>query len=613
MSAKVPCSTVARLRLGTLESAGKVRAGTVDSECGKHVPAWKRNCSRDTWSFFNRYKLGWKVKPDTFQYNAGDGNVVSIAFLSPKKLLKYMIERHPDVLVGGLQCPQERAIHLQAFWEGFRLQHPDHVVFQEHNDALSYVFPLYHHGDEGRGKRRGNTVVVSLETPIGITTVDYVRKRQRQSCNCTTPAAFSHKYPGVHGALPPHLKTALKDQRTNMKGHSFIQHFPVFIIPSAYHHAYPDLLKAMLGRLALELKELFYEGVYACGRQWCASVCGAKGDLKWYTKIAHLKRSYEHQGYVQDILCCHQCLAGDPNGTMPYEDVSEAPSWAATRWKERPWLLETPPPLLAVPCWTLAPEKQYKTDPFHTMKTGIFRDLVGSCICYMARNNLFSNDRDFPSQLNAAHGAFRLFCLATGETAALRSFSRALMVYPRFSAFPWANVKGSDSMLLCKWLVHQCTALQNDETCGADPHCLKLMKATCRAALDLWANFNKHGLFLPRTCGMVVYAEMTRFINGYNALANFSLNDDFNGWGMKPKLHLLKHAALELHEDLVSGKEFLPNFNVHNCEQNEDYVGRMSRLSRRLDSRTVCERAIASSLLKGGILHKRWKRTQVNR
>ena len=67
---------------------------------------------------------------------------------------------------------------------------------------------------------------------------------------------------------------------------------------------------------------------------------------------------------------------------------------------------------------------------------------------------------------------------------------------------------------------------------------------------------------------------------------------------MKPKLHLVKHAALELHEWLGEGLEYLPNFNLHNTEQNEDQIGRVCRLSRRIDSRHVGQRGLGLLLPK---------------
>ena len=48
------------------------------------------------------------------------------------------------------------------------------------------------------------------------------------------------------------------------------------------------------------------------GKLFCAAVTAAKGDLKWFCKIA-LERSFQNQGVVRDQACCHECQAGEPN------------------------------------------------------------------------------------------------------------------------------------------------------------------------------------------------------------------------------------------------------------------------------------------------------------
>lgn len=604
---EVPCSTAQRLRLGGLEEAGMAMKGTTDLECSDKTPSWKKNSSRAAWNYFYKMKLGWRVKQNIYRQDDGDGNILEIPYVPPKELLQFLMTNQPDVLVGGYDSPSERAQHIAAFWEGFRLHHGDHLVFQEHDEfSLPYVLPLLWHGDEGRGKRRGQTVLVSLEVPIGIETIKASRKRARAKCGCDPPMSLKQKYGPARRLVPQRVRKKLDMQKTNMKHHSFLQHFPIFIIPSSINKK-TDVLFGLLDVFARELKSLFYEGFESNGRVFCAAVCGGKGDLKWVAKIAKLTRSFEHQGRTQDIPCCHECLAGTSNAAMPWEDVaSETPSWATSRWLQRPWAVQ--PPMSLVPFSTLAEERQYKRDPFHLTKVGIYRDLTGSATCYLARTNLFG-DGSFDDKLDRCYASFRLWCHATGHTPALRSFSRAFMNYARFSLYPWSNSQGSDTTLLLKWLVIQCSAFLNDSANnGCDVYCLDLIKRTCKAALNIFGIQNSHGLWLHRECGMALYAEYTRFINGYAALANYSLNDFFSGRGLKPKLHLVKHAALELHEWLGEGLEYLPNFNLHNCEQNEDAIGKVCRLSRRIDSRHVGQRVLDCCYLKAGLLHRRFKK-----
>ena len=590
------------MRLGALEESGAVPAGTVDAECSSKTPSWKKNGSRFAWNTFHKLKLGFKVKLSNFEFDTG-GDSISVPYIEPGDLLKYFMEKHPDLVVGGLKSSQDRALHLKAFWEGYRLQYPDHQVFREHQGNLEYVLPIFYHGDEGRGKRRGNTVVLSMETPLGIHTSLRSRKRRRGQCDCQPPPSMQRKYNRINRgmtSLSPNMMDALMAMKTNMTANSFLQHWALFVIPSALHHANPELLKQLMDHIAKQFRILFFEGFLAGRKQYNVAICGHKGDLKWFTKVAMLSRSFEHQGRVRNIQCCHECMAGGDD--LPWEDLnSETPCWAPTQFSVRPWTIV--PGLASVP-HCAAPEKQLMKDPFHILKVGVFRDHVASCISYLCHYGLFGGG-DFDTKLKAAHGAFTLYCRGVGSSPALRSFSRALLNYPTFSSYPWCNTKGSDTMLLTRWLVVQITGFENEGGHGPHLEAFKLMKATSKAALGIFHVMNGHGLFLSKNCAIMQYTESVRFINGFTALANKCMNENFNLWGLKPKLHLFKHLAFTLHEQLSSGAEVFLNWNATNCEQNEDFIGKTCRLSRRMDSRLLCRRVLESGLLKSGLLFRK--------
>ena len=551
-------------------------------------------------------KIGWKVKLSTFAYDPGDGHIVRISYFAPKDLLKCFMETTPGVLIGGFTCGQEIAKHTEAFWAAYRVHHPDHMVFEEHKNNLPYVLPLVWHGDEGRGKRRGQTVLISIESPIGIHTILESKRNTPTSCGCVAPDSLKRKFGDCTQELPARLKSAVKLQRTNMKGHSMLQHWPLFILDSATRSAHPQAVFRLLEHLAPQFKALFFDGFTAHQRNYCAAICGAKGDLKWFTKIACLTRSFEHTGRVRDIPNCHECLAGTPNAGLDWEDVGPSPAWAPTRWVQRPWTIQ--PPMLCVPFTPGAPEKMYKRDIFHMTKVGILRDVCGSAIVYFIRAGLIGpGPGSFDDKLPVAYSSFKLFCAAVAKSAALRSLSRAFLNYPSFDKYPWANSKGSDTILLLRWVVVQCTAFENDiAQNGADRTALELIRGTSRAALDLFPNLYSHGLFMRRSCAMVCCAELTRFINGYNAAANHFMGSPYKLFGLKPKLHLLRNSLLEMEEWLAAGHEFVPNMNMFCCEQNEDLIGRASRLSRRMDSRRVGERVLQACLLKGSLLYRRF-------
>ena len=547
---------------------------------------------------------GVNVKVSTYNHVTASGDVLPMSYIAPTDMLTFLLEEHPDLLVGGLQSHQDRAENLGAFWQAYKLQHAHRRVYQEHQDSLQTVVPIAWHGDEGRGKRRGNTVVVSCEAVIGVHTA-LQKKRPHPSCDCKAQDGIKQKYGPLSRKLREHTCDLLKKQWTNMKGHSFLQHFALFMIPSSVHHKHPQVLMEMLKLIAADFRRLFFEGLTVQSRHVCFAVVSGKGDLKWFCKIA-LERSFQNQGVVTDIPCCHECQAGEPD--KPWEDLREQPAWALSRYTQRPWA--RPAPMIGVPFSVAAPEKMYKRDPFHCLKVGLLRDLAGSCICWFVRKGYYGEQGDFDEKLTACHSVFRLFCATTGRTASLRTFSRAFFMYPRFSAYPWCNAKGSDVMILLKFITVQCVGFHNTPLDPSHVPILKLMNQTCHAAITFFDGLNGHGLWFWRDCAMVVYASLTKLINGYATLACWTLNDvNFNGWAMKPKLHLVKHYHLEIHEMLMSGCEVFYNCNRGNCEMCEDFIGRICRLSRRLDSRKIGERVLNCALLKLELLHKRFVKT----
>ena len=308
---------------------------------------------------------------------------------------------------------------------------------------------------------------------------------------------------------------------------------------------------------------------------------------------------------VRNLPCCHECGAGADG--IPYEDVaSDMPVWANTRFSSRPW--STPPAMDPVPFSRLAPEKQYRRDCFHLTKVGIYRDLAGSCLCYLAVKGYYGEQGDINQKLSNAHGAFALYCQTTGKSPALRTFSKFLLMYPRLDSFPWANVKGSDCMILLSFLMVQCHGFANTPLDPSHVRILKLCSSTCKAARDVIGGLNAHNLWMEHKCTMGLQADMSRFVTGYVLLAGALLNDTFNGFSIKPKLHLFKHQVLEYHEALLRGDEVILNWNVFGCESCEDLIGKVCRLSRRLDSRRIGERLLGCTLVKSAMLHRRFKK-----
>lgn len=264
--------------------------------------------------------------------------------------------------------------------------------------------------------------------------------------------------------------------------------------------------------------------------------------------------------------------------------------------------------MAAAPYDAVSPEKQLRKDYFHLAKVGLYRDFASSTILLLVFLGYFGADGDVDAKLSRAHSVFRLFCQTEGYWVGLRSFSKAFFNYPRLSSYGWVNAKGSDCMALLAWISVLVTGYQNDVASPGHVCMLDIVSQTAAAAREIWRTLNDHGLWLAFPCAVKLWNEERRFIRGYCKLARMCFTEfRFPGYAMKPKLHLMRHFELE-HAALLANPAmtFIPNPLAWGCEQNEDFIGRACRLSRRADSRLLCTRVIKSIFAKGDILHRRW-------
>ena len=111
----------------------------------------------------------------------------------------------------------------------------------------------------------------------------------------------------------------VKKLKSNMKGHSYLQRFPLPILPNIIWKNHKDLTFKLLQRMAEHFYDLFHTGFAIKDQQWHGACIGSKGDLKWFSAICNLTRGCEMKSTTRDVPCCHYCLAGGPG--LPAEDV----------------------------------------------------------------------------------------------------------------------------------------------------------------------------------------------------------------------------------------------------------------------------------------------------
>ena len=129
----------------------------------------------------------------------------------------------------------------------------------------------------------------------------------------------------------------------------------------------------------------------------------------------------------------------------------------------------------------------------------------------------------------------------------------------------------------------------------------------CESAIALFAVLHSHPLWMDRVCGQRCQHHLLVMIRAYRFLALESRRLGVVGFGLKPKMHALHHISKSLKSQLQSNAPRILNPLVFSCEANESVVGHVSRIARRVSSRTVSLRVLERVLIRTKALIRKRK------
>ena len=570
-------------------------------------PAANKNASRDLDRKFR--KLGYSLPVEIHHMkhettNQGCVDNVETYHVKPSSWVKYWMNECPQILGGWSGSAKT---NFRAFWEAYRTQHPNHKIFTTHSTCLQNVVPILLHGDEGRALKRTNYLVFAMESPFGSLNDPSVQ----HGCTCSADLETVRNLPSYGSERPtlsPEDIEILKKQVTNYTGHSYLSHWLLFGVAGWLYKKEPHIVDELFAVLTNDLKELFFNGVQVSNSETLyGAVINIKGDMAFHKTTMSLTRSYSNLSTVADVPICHSCAAGSPG--IAFEDVTEDPCWVPTMFFERPWPLDNPPILSRIPYDDTCPEQILCGDIFHVHKLGLMRDTVGSVVIILVRlgfTDYPGSTTNIVDRLARAHTYFSMWCRETGHAPGLRSFTKAFFNLKTLISSPWVNSKGSDSVMLVKWLVFQLKIYLNTPTVNGYNDVLQRMLQLCEACLEL-RMVHSHSLWLSRPCARKLYYKIMSALRGYSLMGRISIRLKIRAFAQKPKMHALHHLAWHLKVQLQKGAALIWNPQGWGCEMNEDFVGRISRLSRRVSVRTCDKQVFERYFLKVNALLRRRK------
>ena len=574
------------------------RCGVTESEA-RNAP----NAERDLHRRFKRSGLSLQIPIKRLTHSFEDGGTLTTEHVDPSDWLTELVGKYCCLLAGGKHPVGDQ---LRGFWELYKYHHPGHEVFERHGSRLDRVWPLCFFGDEGKGARRSNFMEGTIECPLGLWESD-------DACDCSSclEAMPTHWLPEALGPVSstPNLD-AVRNMCSNYDGHSYLKRYLLFGIPAFEYDTKPEIIQNHLDRVASNLADLFNNGFWASGVHYHAALIGSKGDLKFQKEIQNLTRSYANMGRTRALHMCSLCKAGVPE--YPMEDTQLEPAWRHSLFSDRPWLENEPPSFDSIPFDPTCPELLYRLDFFHVFKVGLGRDICGSAIVWLAKLQVWDLEggtRNLPDRLTRGHGHFKLWALSQHKSPALRSFTKSFLNVKSSKSAAWSNSKGSDTLLLLKWLRFVVGLLLVDEAPQGDlaqeRSMLRLLHQMIEHSLQMCDLIYSHKLFLPRDCAAKLYLHMMIVLRSYKRMAKDFVDQGVSGFRLKPKFHALMHIAYDLRCGLKQGTPLLLSPITFGCEPNEDHTGRVSRLSRTLATKTLGLRLTQRYFLKSKALFRR--------
>lgn len=516
-----------------------------------------------------KHRLSLPVDKDYLDTKAKNKSL-RIPFLRFRNWMKFVLENNCMHIFSGLVKPDRKREGdiWEAFWQRYEKQHRSHPIYQLARDGkvkLRNCVGVLLHGDEGRSRKRQAFLLLNLHSPLGR---------------------------GVEVGLQRATKREYLKMLPNFVGHSYTNRFLVSAIPKAqYTGENSFVFDLLLDKVAEELCHMSSVGVQQDGETYHAFCLGGVGDWPWLVKSGNLQRSFmnvekhkeEHgAGQRQRQDCrgiCHLCQAGQPG--WPYEQIgSRHPTWEASICAESPF--DGQNPLEAIPHPVDEFPFFYHFDLFHCWHLGMAKHYLGSMLALLSG---LEDGGNIDLRFNQLTDKYLRWCSENGRTAHCLRIMKEHIQRISTSHYPQGTWhKGDLSTSLMLWVeARYLSENWQDETLALAGQAAVAINGCIRLLYSggAWLSPNE-----ARECGDLGL----RFLRRYNRLACMAFQEQKRFWLVMPKAHALHHIFL----GLVKGSELGPTLSpiVTSVQQDEDFIGRGSRLSRHVSQAQCSERVV---------------------
>lgn len=560
-----------------------------------------QNAERDLLSLLRKCGMTIPIRPTLLSFGV---NKVEVPCICLKTWWPYLLTSHSSFVLGGFGMGPMSKLLLETYWKNMEMVAPDHAIFLTDDRPLECCVPFFLHLDEGVGQRKKAVLVINAQTVFGQ----------------ETASRYMDFYTSCRGRTTEDAQMCMSQAMFHSsRGSTYTTRFLVSAIAKKnYAKKNDDVFVGLLDLLAEECSSLFESGVNIRGKTFYPVCMGLKGDAPALAKAGFFSRYFGTMG--KNKGCCYECMAGFDG--YDFENVSPTASWIATIGLERPWRPNRVSPLSRIPTQIYKPESFYKKDPFHVFKQSLGGYFLASSIVVLACDlGLFTfhagQSAAVQNVLDRAHEDYDYYVKYEWrgkKNSHLKSFTKETFHFPKVASYPYARFKGGDCMMLLRWLRHLMLNGVVDPVLKMRPGvpltdvpnplqaklCKEILKA-CQGGIDFFHILHNEGIWIKLSLAKEMACKCQDFCDAYASLAKVCFDQAWTRYRLEPCLHQFVHFAVELRQSMAlpnAGAMFHLSPSPLLCEADEDFVGKICRLSRHVHMQSMSQRTIDRYLVK---------------
>ncbi|CAK9032446.1 Uncharacterized protein SCF082_LOCUS20072 [Durusdinium trenchii] len=534
-----------------------------------------QNSERDTEVVFRQFELQIPIPLSPLPKEPGIRFTGNFRALRLRDWCKWLVDLNLWHVVCGLReanARRECAI-LTEFWQRFRTLQPCHQIwecFAKNNVDPGHCCPMIVHGDEGRGRKKAPFLVIAYSSMIGFGTL-------------AANAARTHR--------------SYTQMRLNYSESSHVHRFLTAVLPKM--HKDEVALQTIFRFIVEDSRCLLEEGVQSIhGGQFHMAVLAVTGDWAFLAKAGALSRSFSNVEkrpralHSQPKGVCHLCHAGKRD--IPFEDFRQTAAWKQTMFcDDQPW--NTPPVLLGLPHQPSRPAALFTFDLWHSLHLGLGKTFVASVFALIS-DRMTSTSID--ARFEELSDSFMQFCDEFRFVPYVTTITKETVGWPARNTYPngyWS--KGHVTTRFLKFISHW---LGTHDV--SDCEMLTLAKEAVDCLDRSLEQLYRSDVWLEQNISRSIGHHGLRFVEIYGQLARIAYGRSMALWALMPKAHVCHH----IWDECNSAGRRLINPLVFAVQISEDYIGKKSRLARKVHASQAIERVLQRTL---AVAHMHWTKS----